>query len=221
MVRLLKDGDRVGGALAYEREKGFFHLFQAKAVVLATGGLGKAFKITSNSWEGTGDGHGLAYDAGAELIDMEFVQFHPTGMVWPPSVAGILVTEGVRGEGGILYNRDRKRFMFGDIPDNYKSQTADNEDEGWRYTQGDREARRPPELLTRDHVARCIIREVREGRGAPTEGYSSTSPGSGSACRTRRRTSARSCRACIISSSSWPTSISPRSRWRWGRRRTT
>lgn len=170
IVSLLKDGDRVVGALAYEREHGKFKVFHAKAVVLATGGIGRAYKITSNSWEGTGDGHSLAYHAGAELIDMEFVQFHPTGMVWPPSVKGILVTEGVRGEGGVLRNKDGRRFMFDDIPDNYKSQTADNEDEGWRYTQGDKSARRPPELLTRDHVARCINREVKAGRGSPHGG---------------------------------------------------
>jgi succinate dehydrogenase / fumarate reductase flavoprotein subunit len=170
VISLLKDGDRVVGALGYEREKGRFQLFECRAIVLATGGLGKAFKITSNSWEYTGDGHALAYDAGAELIDMEFVQFHPTGMVWPPSVRGILVTEGVRGEGGILYNSERRRFMFDDIPDSYKDQTADNEEEGWRYTQGDKEARRPPELLTRDHVARCIVNEIKAGRGSPHEG---------------------------------------------------
>ncbi len=170
VVQLLKDGDRVAGAMAYDRERGRFKLFACGAVVLATGGIGRAFDITSNSWEYTGDGHSLAYDAGAELVDMEFVQFHPTGMVWPPSVKGILVTEGVRGEGGVLRNKDGKRFMFDDIPDNYKSQTADNEEEGWRYTQGDKSARRPPELLTRDHVARCIQREVREGRGSPHGG---------------------------------------------------
>ncbi|HWB05425.1 MAG TPA: fumarate reductase/succinate dehydrogenase flavoprotein subunit [Verrucomicrobiales bacterium] len=170
VVTLLKDGERVSGALAYERERGRFKVFKAKAVVLATGGLGRAFKITSNSWEGTGDGVGLGYDAGAELIDMEFVQFHPTGMVWPPSVVGILVTEGVRGEGGILTNKEGKRFMFDSIPDNYKSQTADNAAEGWRYCQGDKNARRPPELLTRDHVARCIVREIKEGRGSPHGG---------------------------------------------------
>jgi succinate dehydrogenase / fumarate reductase flavoprotein subunit len=139
-------------------------------VVLATGGVGRAYQITSNSWEGTGDGHALAYRAGAELIDMEFVQFHPTGMVWPPSVMGILVTEGVRGEGGVLKNSEGRRFMFDDIPDNYKPQTASDADEGWRYTQGDKSARRPPELLTRDHVARCINREVKAGRGSPHGG---------------------------------------------------
>src|SRR5438477_7803302 len=170
VLTLLKDGARVTGALAYERERGRCKIFKAKAVVLATGGIGRAYKITSNSWEYTGDGHSLAYHAGAELIDMEFVQFHPTGMVWPPSVRGILVTEGVRGEGGILLNKEGKRFMFADIPDLYKAQTADNEEEGWRYCQGDKNARRPPELLTRDHVARCIVREIKSGRGTPHGG---------------------------------------------------
>jgi succinate dehydrogenase / fumarate reductase flavoprotein subunit len=170
IVTLLKDGDRVVGAFGYDRERGRFKIFQAKAVILATGGIGKAYKITSNSWDCTGDGHSLAYHAGAALIDMEYVQFHPTGMVWPPSVSGMLVTEGVRGEGGILANADGKRFMFDFIPDNYKAQTADNEEEGWRYTQGDKNARRPPELLTRDHVARCIVREIKEGRGTPHGG---------------------------------------------------
>src|SRR4051812_5379269 len=170
VIRLLKDGDRIAGAFGYERERGRFKLFRAKAVVLATGGVGRAFKITSNSWEYTGDGHTLAYDAGADLIDMEFVQFHPTGMIWPPSVQGILVTEAVRGEGGVLKNSEGRRFMFDDIPDNYRTQTADNEEEGWRYTQGDKSARRPPELLTRDHVARCINREVKAGRGSPHGG---------------------------------------------------
>jgi len=170
VVTLLHDGERIAGALAYDRERGRFKVFRAKAVVLATGGIGRAYSITSNSWEYTGDGHALAYLAGAALQDMEFVQFHPTGMIWPPSVRGILVTEGVRGEGGVLTNRDGKRFMFDNIPDNYKPQTADNEEEGWRYTQGDKDARRPPELLTRDHVARMIVREVKEGRGSPHGG---------------------------------------------------
>ena len=170
VITLLKDGDRVIGCLAYEREHGRFRIFKAKAVILATGGVGRAYKITSNSWEGTGDGHSLAYHAGAELIDMEFIQFHPTGMVWPPSVRGILVTEGVRGEGGILRNSEGERFMFDDIPDNYKDQTAKDPEEGWRYTQGDKSANRPPELLTRDHVARCINREVKAGRGSPHGG---------------------------------------------------
>jgi succinate dehydrogenase / fumarate reductase, flavoprotein subunit len=170
IVTLLKDGDRIAGAFAYDRERGRFRLFKAKAVVLATGGVGRAFKITSNSWEYTGDGHSLAYHAGAALQDMEFVQFHPTGMIWPPSVRGLLVTEGVRGEGGVLKNRDGKRFMFDNIPDNYKSQTADSPEEGWKYTQGDKNSRRPPELLTRDHVARMIVSEVRAGRGSPHGG---------------------------------------------------
>ena len=170
VVTLFKDGDRVSGAFAYDRERGRFRVFRAKAIVLATGGIGRAYSITSNSWEYTGDGHALAYQAGALLQDMEFVQFHPTGMVWPPSVKGILVTEGVRGEGGILLNKEGRRFMFDDVPDNYRAQTADNEEEGWRYVQGDKHARRPPELLTRDHVARCIVREVREGRGSPHGG---------------------------------------------------
>ncbi len=170
ILSLLKDGDRVVGAFGYERERGRFKIFGAKAVVLATGGIGRAYKITSNSWEYTGDGHALAYEAGADLIDMEFVQFHPTGMVWPPSVMGILVTEGVRGEGGILLNKDGKRFMFESIPENYQAHTADNEEEGWRYCQGHKDARRPPELLTRDHVSRCIVREIKEGRGSPHGG---------------------------------------------------
>jgi succinate dehydrogenase / fumarate reductase, flavoprotein subunit len=170
VVTLLTDGGRVVGAFGYERERGRFKLFRAKATVLATGGIGRAYRITSNSWEGTGDGHALAYLAGAELMDMEFIQFHPTGMVWPPSVQGILVTEGVRGEGGVLRNSEGRRFMFDDIPENYRTQTADNPEEGWRYTQGDKNARRPPELLTRDHVARCIVREVKGGRGSPHGG---------------------------------------------------
>ncbi len=163
-------GQRVAGAFGYFRERGQFVAFNAKAVVLATGGIGKAYAITSNSWEYTADGHVLAYEAGADLMDMEFVQFHPTGMVWPPSVKGILVTEGVRGEGGVLRNSEGKRFMFGDIPENYRAQTAKDPEEGWRYVIGDKEANRPPELLTRDHVARCIKREVEEGRGSPHGG---------------------------------------------------
>ena len=170
ILSILKDENRAVGAFGYERERGRFKIFRAKAIVLATGGIGRAYKITSNSWEYTGDGHSLAYDAGAELIDMEFIQFHPTGMVWPPSVMGILVTEGVRGEGGILTNKEGRRFMFDEIPENYRSQTADNEEEGWRYCQGDKNARRPPELLTRDHIARCIVREIKQGRGSPHGG---------------------------------------------------
>jgi len=170
IIRLLTDEGRVVGAFGYDRERGRFRLFRAKAIVLATGGIGRAFKITSNSWEYTGDGHTLAYEAGADLMDMEFVQFHPTGMIWPPSVQGILVTEAVRGEGGVLKNSEGRRFMWDDIPDNYRAQTAADEEEGWRYTQGDKAARRPPELLTRDHVSRCIMREVKAGRGSPHGG---------------------------------------------------
>jgi len=163
-------GARVIGAFGYDRERGRFRVFKAKAIVLATGGIGRAYKISSNSWEYTGDGHALAYEAGADLMDMEFVQFHPTGMVWPPSVRGILVTEGVRGEGGRLVNNQGKRFMFDDIPDLYKNQVAKDEDEAWRYVTHDKNANRPPELLTRDHVARCINREVKAGRGSPHGG---------------------------------------------------
>src|SRR5436309_11427209 len=170
ILSLLKDGDRVVGAFGYDRQRGRFLLFHARAVVLATGGVGRAYKITSNSWEYTGDGHALAYNAGADLMDMEFVQFHPTGMIWPPSVAGILITEAVRGEGGVLRNSQGRRFMFDDIPEAYRAQTADNELEGWHYCQGEKTARRPPELLTRDHVARCIMREVKAGRGTPHGG---------------------------------------------------
>src|SRR5674476_1029309 len=170
IVTLLKDGDRVVGALGYDRERGRFKILKAKAMVLSTGDLGRSYRITTNSWEGTGDGQSLAYHAGAELVDMEFLQFHPTGMVWPLSVQGLLITEAVRGEGGVLRNKDGKRFMFGDIPDNYKSQTSDDPEEGWRYVMGDKNAKRPPELLTRDHVARCIMREVKAGRGSPHGG---------------------------------------------------
>jgi succinate dehydrogenase flavoprotein subunit len=166
IITLLTDDGRVAGAMGYDRERGRFKVFRAKATVMATGGLGRAYRVTSNSWEYTGDGYALAYDAGAALQDLEFVQFHPTGMVWPPSVQGILVTEAVRGEGGILLNKDGRRFMFEDIPENYKNQTASDEEEGWRYTQGDKSAR----LLTRDHVARCIIREIKAGRGSPHDG---------------------------------------------------
>ncbi len=170
VVSLLKTSGRISGVIGYDRERGRMHVWKAKAVILATGGIGKAFRITSNSWEGTGDGHSLAYHAGAELMDMEFVQFHPTGMVWPPSVRGILVTEGVRGEGGVLRNSEGKRFMFDEVPEAYRNQVATSEEEGWRYVCGDKEANRPPELLTRDHVARCINREIKAGRGSPHGG---------------------------------------------------
>ncbi len=164
VLRLLTDGERVAGAVAYRRENGAFVVFWAKAVVLATGGIGKAYKITSNSWEYTGDGHALALWAGADLIDMEFVQFHPTGMVWPPSVRGILVTEGVRGDGGVLKNAQGERFMFRYIPDMFRSETADTEEEADRWYD-DKSVRRTPDLLPRDEVARAINSEIKEGRG--------------------------------------------------------
>ncbi len=170
IISLLKNDGRITGAFGYDREKGLFKIFHAKAVIIATGGMGRIYKISSNSWDCTGGGISLAYHAGASLIDMEFVQFHPTGMVWPPSVRGLLITEGVRGEGGVLRNNKGRRFMFDDIPDLYKGQTSTDEEEGWRYTQGDKNAKRPPELLTRDHVARCIMREIKEGRGSPHGG---------------------------------------------------
>jgi succinate dehydrogenase / fumarate reductase, flavoprotein subunit len=169
VTRLLTDGDRIAGALGYRRESGRFVVFRAPAIVLATGGIGKAYKVTSNSWEYTGDGHALALWAGADLIDMEFVQFHPTGMVWPPSVRGILVTEGVRGDGGVLRNADRERFMFRYIPEMFLAETAESEEEADRwYT--DRSARRTPDLLPRDEVARAINTEIKEGRGSPHGG---------------------------------------------------
>ena len=171
IVRLFVAGGRIAGALGYFRETGRFVLFRAPAIVLATGGIGKAWQITSNSWEYTGDGHALAYDAGAELIDMEFVQFHPTGMVWPPSVRGILVTEGVRGEGGVLKNSEGERFLFRYMPDMFKGDFADSEAEADAWVKGDRKKnRRPPELLTRDVVAKAITKEIAEGRGSPHGG---------------------------------------------------
>ncbi len=166
ILNLLKDGDKICGALGYWRETGRFIIFKAKAVILATGGAGKAWKITSNSWEYTGDGYAMAYEAGAELMDLEFTQFHPTGMVWPPSVKGILVTEGVRGDGGILLNSEGKRFMFDYIPEKFAPETADTEEEANRWLKGDKTARRPPELLTRDVVAKAINAEVKAGRGS-------------------------------------------------------
>ncbi|HEY2992565.1 MAG TPA: fumarate reductase/succinate dehydrogenase flavoprotein subunit [Methylomirabilota bacterium] len=167
--RLLKDGDRIAGAVGYWRNTGQFVLFKAKAVVLATGGIGKAWKITSNSWEYTGDGQATALWAGADLIDMEFVQFHPTGMVWPPSVRGILVTEGVRGDGGTLKNNKGERFMFNYIPEFFKGETADNEKEADAWY-ADKKNRRTPDLLPRDEVARAINSEVKAGRGSPHGG---------------------------------------------------
>ena len=167
---LIKDGDKISGMVAMWRDSGQFIIFKTGAVIMATGGGGKAWKVTSNSWEYTGDGHAMAYEAGAELIDMEFTQFHPTGMVWPPSVHGTLVTEGVRGEGGILVNSEGRRFMFDNIPKRFASETADTEEEAARWLAGDKDARRPPELLTRDVVARAIRKEVKAGRGSPHGG---------------------------------------------------
>jgi succinate dehydrogenase / fumarate reductase flavoprotein subunit len=168
--RLVKDGERVSGAFGYWRNTGKFVLFKAKAVVLATGGIGKAWKFTSNSWEYTGDGHAAAMWAGADLIDMEFVQFHPTGMVWPPSVRGILVTEGVRGDGGTLKNKAGERFMFNYIPEFFKGETADNEKEADAWYLDKKNNRRTPDLLPRDEVARAINSEVKAGRGSPHGG---------------------------------------------------
>jgi succinate dehydrogenase / fumarate reductase, flavoprotein subunit len=170
VVELFKDKGRVSGCLAYDRERGEFHLYEAKAIVLACGGIGKAYQVTSNSWEYTGDGQALALRAGAELLDMEFVQFHPTGMIWPPSVRGILVTEGVRGEGGILRNSEGERFMFRYVPEMFKGDYATSEEEVLRWLDGDKGARRPPDLLTRDVVARAILAEVKAGRGSPRGG---------------------------------------------------
>ncbi len=170
VTRVLKDGDEVSGVFGYERESGRFFVLQAPAVVIATGGIGKSFKVTSNSWEYTGDGHALALLAGAPLLNMEFVQFHPTGMVWPPSVKGILVTESVRGDGGVLRNSEGKRFMFDYVPDVFKEKYAQSEEEADRWYDDPDHNRRPPELLPRDEVARAINAEVKAGRGSPHGG---------------------------------------------------
>ncbi|MDH3627902.1 MAG: fumarate reductase/succinate dehydrogenase flavoprotein subunit [Acidobacteriota bacterium] len=169
-LQLLKDGDRIAGIAAYWRETGRLVLFRCKAVILATGGAGKAWGVTSNSWEYTGDGLAVALEAGAEAMDLEFTQFHPTGMVWPLSVRGILVTEGVRGDGGVLLNSKGERFMFDYVPEKFASETADTVEEADRWLNGDGSARRPPELLTRDVVARAITAEVKAGRGSPHGG---------------------------------------------------
>ncbi|HEX5525134.1 MAG TPA: fumarate reductase/succinate dehydrogenase flavoprotein subunit, partial [Pedococcus sp.] len=167
---ILKSDGVVAGAFGYWRESGRFVLFSAPAVILATGGIGKSFKVTSNSWEYTGDGHALALRAGASLVNMEFIQFHPTGMVWPPSVKGILVTESVRGDGGVLRNSEGKRFMFDYVPDVFRTQYADSEEEADRWYDDPENNKRPPELLPRDEVARAINSEVKEGRGTPHGG---------------------------------------------------
>ena len=197
------DGNRCVGAFAYDRERGRFKVFHAKAVVLATGGIGRAFQVTSNSWEYTADGQALAYQAGAALLDMEFVQFHPTGMVWPPSVKGILVTEGVRGEGGVLRNKDGKRFMFDDIPENYRS--ADRGQRRRRLALHAGRQERAASAGTADARSRGALHQSRsEGgaRAARTAACSSTSRGSRKSCRIRWSTSRKSCPACITSSSS-------------------
>jgi succinate dehydrogenase / fumarate reductase flavoprotein subunit len=170
ITRLLTDGERIAGAFGYFRDSGAFVLFDAPAVVLATGGIGKTYKVTSNSWEYTGDGHALALLAGAKLLNMEFVQLHPTGMVWPPSVKGLLVTESVRGDGGVLRNSEGKRFMFNYVPDVFRAQYAETEEEADRWYADPDHNRRPPELLPRDEVARSINAEVKAGRGSPHDG---------------------------------------------------
>jgi succinate dehydrogenase / fumarate reductase, flavoprotein subunit len=170
VTEILRQGGRVSGAFAYWRESGRFLVFETPTVILATGGIGKSYQVTSNSWEYTGDGHALALRAGASLINMEFVQFHPTGMVWPPSVRGILVTESVRGDGGVLRNSEGKRFMFDYIPDYFKGETADTEEEADRWYDDKKNNRRPPELLPRDEVARAINAETKAGRGSPHGG---------------------------------------------------
>ncbi len=170
ITRLITEGGSIAGGFGYVRDTGDFVLFEAPAVVLATGGIGKSYKVTSNSWEYTGDGHALALLAGASLLNMEFVQLHPTGMIWPPSVKGILVTESVRGDGGVLLNSEGKRFMFGYVPDVFRAQYAETEEEADRWYEDPDHNRRPPELLPRDEVARSINSEVKAGRGSPHGG---------------------------------------------------
>ncbi|HLZ96281.1 MAG TPA: FAD-binding protein, partial [Candidatus Dormibacteraeota bacterium] len=170
VFKVLKSDGRIAGALAYRRADGGLILFRCAALVLASGGAGKMYRVTSNSWESTGDGTAMAYEAGAELRDMEMVQFHPTGMVWPAGVRGILVTEGVRGDGGVLKNNKGERFMFNYISERFAPETAATIEEGDRWLAGDKSARRPPELLTRDEVARAITAEVKAGRGSPHGG---------------------------------------------------
>src|SRR5215207_4644736 len=209
ITRLVTDGDRIAGAFGYWRESGRFVAFEAPAVVLATGGIGKAYKITSNSWEYTGDGHALALWAGADLIDMEFVQFHPTGMVWPPSVRGILVTEGVRGDGGILQNALGDRFMFRYISEMFRAETADTEEGPAAGTPTSRTPGAPPTSGPGMRWRGRSTARSRRGGAAPTGGCSSTSPAGAAPT-----TSGAGCRRCTTSSGSSPTSTSPRSRWR-------
>ena len=209
VTEIFRDSGRVSGAFAYWRETGRFIVFKAPSVVLATGGIGKSYQVTSNSWEYTGDGHALALRTGASLINMEFVQFHPTGMVWPPSVKGLLVTESVRGDGGVLRNSEGRRFMFDHIPEYFKAETADTEEEGDRWYEDKKNNRRPPELLPRDEVARAINSEIKAGRGTPHGGSTLTSPRDG-----HRSSSVVGCPRCTTSSRSSPTSTSRPSRWR-------
>ena len=209
LQRLLTDGGRIAGAFGYWRESGKFIMFKCKAVVLATGGGGKAWKVTSNSWEYTGDGVTMAADVGADLMDMEFMQFHPTGMVWPPSVRGILVTEGVRGDGGTLKNTEGKRFMFNYIPEFFRAETAETEKEADAWYEDKRNNRRTPDLLPRDEVARAINSEVKPAAVRPTAGFSSTSH------RAAPPTISRSAfRRCTTSSKNWRMSTSPKKRWK-------
>jgi hypothetical protein len=218
ITELIKDGDgRIAGAFGYFRDTGRFVLFEAPAVVLATGGIGKTFKVTSNSWEYTGDGHALALLAGAKLLNMEFVQFHPTGMVWPPSVRGLLVTESVRGDGGVLRNSEGKRFMFNYVPDVFRAQYAETEEEADRwYTDPDHNRRPPGAAAARRGRPVDQLRGQGRAAGHRTAASSSTSPPGGRPSR-----SCSGCRRCITSSRSWPTSTSPRSRWRSARPATT
>ena len=217
VTRLMKDGGRIAGAFGYIRENGQFVLFEAPTVILATGGIGKTFKYSSNSWEYTGDGHALALLAGATLLNMEFVQFHPTHMVWPISVRGLLVTESVRGDGGVLRNSEGKRYMFNYVPDVFRAQYAETEEEADRWYDDPDHNRRPPELLPRDEVARANNAEVKAGprvtarRRVPRHRLPAGPP----------RRSCGGCRPCTTSSRSWPTSTSPRSRWRSARPSTT
>ena len=217
ILSLLKDGDRVIGAFGYERERGRFKIFRAKAVVLATGGIGRAYKITSNSWEYTGDGHALAYEAGAELIDMEFIQFHPTGMVWPPSVMGILVTEGVRGEGGILTNKDGKRFMFESIPENYRRKRRTTRRKAGAIARDTkmRAVRRNYSRVITSRVASCA-RSKRAGE-VRTAACFSIFRGSNENSQTPPNTSNENSQACITSLNNWLTSISRSNRWKLDR----
>lgn len=221
VTRVLKDrgpngGERVSGAFCYERESGRFFVLEAPAVVLATGGIGKSFKTTSNSWEYTGDGHALALLAGAPLLNMEFVQFHPTGMVWPPSVKGILVTESVRGDGGVLRNSEGKRFMFDYVPDVFKEKYAESEEEGDRWYEDPDHNRRPPELLPATRWPGPSTPRSRPAAAPRTAGSSSTCP---PGCRPSG--SNGGCPPCTTSSRSWRTWTSPPSRWRSARPATT